>query len=76
MKDFILKHPIVTWLIIDEICSTIKTCVLGKQYHSWSGIVTGAGATAVNKLEERTIEELTEDTEEKETVVTGFHPGN
>lgn len=61
MKDWIMKHPILTFLLIDEIIAAIQTIALKEEYLSTmdetreiaAGIIKTTGQVIKEKIEEK-----------------------
>lgn len=63
MKEWCMKHPILTFLIVDEIIAAIQTLVKGEEYLSTMDEVREAvgyaGKAGMRKIEEKTDEKKT-----------------
>lgn len=59
MKEWCMKHPILTFLIVDEIIAAIQTLVKGEEYLSTMDEVR-EGVSYVGKAGMRKIEEKTD----------------
>lgn len=73
MKDFIIKHPIITFLIVDSICVTIQNCfsiAIGHKPDT-NAVLTRAGHALDASI--KTAKEEAEKVKERETVELGFH---
>lgn len=61
MKDWIMKHPILTFLLIDEIIAAIQTLILKEPYLSTmdetreiaAGIIKTTGQAILEKTEQQ-----------------------
>lgn len=73
MKEFIVRHPFITFLIVDTVCTTVQNCVCMCVYKSVTSnrpsitkqVIHGA-AEAVKETFEKEEKDETEDTVEVE----------
>lgn len=73
MKDFIVKHPIITFLIVDSICVTIQNCFFVATGHRPEKDATLTRAGHALDASIKNAKEGVEKATERETVELGFH---
>lgn len=76
MKDFIIKHPIITFLIVDSVCVTIQNCFFVAVGHKpdTNTVLTRAGHALDSGIKTAKEEvEKVKKVKERETVELGFH---